>query len=241
MIAHSEDELCEECKKFDLYVNHGGDPNEGFCNDILVVCTHPKKKSYHIVNVEQRSPAWHKFRQWKIGASMAPIIMNESPWETPGQLYQRIVEGIEIEVNADILRGVKLEPEALLLLNTRITADFKPCCFECLEYPWAIASTDGWDSKLEIGCELKAPRRFSKDQSTVPLKYKAQVQHCMMVCGCQQWIYAEYVDKELWHCVVQRDDEYIAKLIEAEKAFHENLMSFTKPKTEFDEEWSKLI
>ena len=41
-----------------------------------------------LVSVEQGSKEWLALRNNKIGASDAPIIMGESSWTTPFQLWQ---------------------------------------------------------------------------------------------------------------------------------------------------------
>lgn len=197
--------------------------------------------AYHRVNVEQRSPEWFKWRQWKLGASYAPTIMGENPFENMEMLYHRIVDDISIEVNEDMQRGIDKESDAVAQINASYGESYKPACFESLIYPFLIASVDGWNGN--DGIEIKCPRKFSKELSLgkCPQKYYAQCQHCMLVCDSNFWTYYEYISGGFNKVIVYRNDEYISRLIEAEKEFHDRLMTFDCPIHEHQEEWSKLL
>ena len=160
--------------------------------------TNALSKSCRIIDCKQRSPEWLKWRQWKIGGSMASSIMNECPYRTDAMLYDEIVNGKEIEINADMQRGIDLESKALQNFPS-----FIPTCFESIERPWQIASLDGWNEKEKIIIEIKCPRKFSKTEE-LGKKYYGQLQHQISVMGTNGALYVEYVNGEILTAVIKK-------------------------------------
>ena len=66
-----------------------------------------------MIALEQNTEEGFEFRKTKIGSSDAPIIMGESPWKTPQQLWEEKMGLKESSYeNAAIQRGKQLEAQA---------------------------------------------------------------------------------------------------------------------------------
>src|SRR3989304_2716433 len=83
-----------------------------FCNVIHLFNLH-FGVHMKLIDLVQRSTAWHEWRSEGLGASAAATIMGSSPWETPIQLWKRMM-GLEdpIATTAAMQRGIDYEDEA---------------------------------------------------------------------------------------------------------------------------------
>ena len=61
-----------------------------------------------IVKLVQGSPEWHAHRAQYRNASETAIVMGESPWQTPYQLWELRTGRRQPEVNAAMARGTAL-------------------------------------------------------------------------------------------------------------------------------------
>lgn len=183
--------------------------------------------SYRIVPLQQNSVEWHEWRKLKIGASMAPTIMGENPYQTPLQLWEKIVKNIQTPDNQFMARGRELEPLAREWANEFLEGEYRPVCVESGAYPFIIASLDGYsdiDGEVRI-IEIKCPSSSSFN----PEMYKAQVQHQMMITSTRCCIMVIFEGKS-GRCVrFDRDDDYIQKLLKAELDFYRRMMEFDPP------------
>jgi predicted phage-related endonuclease len=41
-----------------------------------------------VERIHQQTPEWHAWRMQGLGSSDAPVIMQESPWRTPKQIWE---------------------------------------------------------------------------------------------------------------------------------------------------------
>jgi putative phage-type endonuclease len=192
-----------------------------------------------IIELEQRSEAWHEFRKDKIGASLAGTIMGVNEYETPLQLYERLISGEEKEITPAMQRGIEFEPEARDYFNRSRSVNFQPVVMQSDVYPWMIASLDGWDGKDIL--EIKIQGRPIQSISIPPAHYSqgihpahfAQMQHQFAVSGANSgWHVAYYPDIDAPQCAskfIFRDEAYIKKLIEEELKFLECLKTLTPP------------
>lgn len=185
-----------------------------------------------IVNLQQNTPEWLEFRRNCIGASEAPTIMLESPWRTPRQLYRQKKEGTQIEKNARMQRGLDLEQEARELFEQQMQVMVFPTVVQHDDYPWMIASLDGLCMDGIFAVEIKCPGEEDHKialQGEVPKKYYAQLQHQLAVTGLNVIYYFSYDGVKGVYNLVYRDEEYIAKLIEAEKEFYHCMQNNIEP------------
>lgn len=186
--------------------------------------------AYTRVDLAQGTPEWLAWRSGGIGASDAPVIMGENPWKSVDELLATKL-GLrgENEPNEAMLRGLQLEPEARDLYITKTGRTVSPACVQSLHYEWLRASIDGMtdvgDAIMEIKCGESAYRKVSQKRR-IPDYYYGQVQHALAVTGLRAmdfWCY--WPDKEPLIVVVPRDEEYIERLLKAELAFWQRVVT----------------
>jgi len=214
-----------------------------------------------ILDLQQGSPEWHELRKTKITASMMPIIMGDSPYDTPFGLWQQIV-GLKAatEVTPSMQRGLDLEPIALAQLNSLINTEMKPGVIICRFCDWAMASMDGVQSNSSglalYGCEIKCANAEDHElakQGKVPKKYKAQVQWQLFVTGLKMIYYYSFDGENGAIVEVHRNQKYIEELVVKALEFKQCVDQFMPPemtekekrrmntKQMTDEQWSDLL
>ncbi len=192
-----------------------------------------------VEGLEQNSPEWLSWRKNKLGASDCPIIMGESPWCTPMQLFDRKMgfapEQEETQAMAD---GKSLEPIARQAFETYMRCRFPATVGQHDEYDFMIASFDGLNENAAL--EIKIPGEkdhHEASQGRVPEKYRYQLQHQLAVSGLDMLYYYSF-DKSRYkidkvtrgHIVeVHRDQQMIDWLIEACKTFYKCMITCTPP------------
>lgn len=194
---------------------------------------------YKIIDLQQGSADWHIWRRGKITASMAATIMLINPYETPLQLFNKILSGEETPDNEAMAHGRNTENEAREWLSKACECQYKPVCMESVEHPWLACSLDAWDAHCIEGiqcksAELKCPiseKNCIYDLSDIPQHYYAQLQHQMAVTGEKKMIFLSYrkVDQSGVILEVKRDDLFIEKMIPLLKAFYDRLAAFEPP------------
>jgi putative phage-type endonuclease len=193
-----------------------------------------------IIEQKQNSKSWRAWRDTGIGASDAPIIMEESPYGTAFQLWAQkcgLMERPEPNVYTlkAMERGHKLEPEARALYEQQVGAKFSPICIEHDEYPYLRASLDGYNSDLQYGIEIKAASKADHAgacNSKVPAKYRAQIQMQMLIAGAPKWMYVSYHPDEAQQLAVVEvaaDELYQLNLETQAKAFWKHVQERTPP------------
>ena len=106
----------------------------------------------------QGTPEWLEFRRSKVTASEAAAIMGKDPWTTALQLYNRKIEGKEIEDNESMRWGRKHEPIARKLFEEKMGMTFEP---QVIIHPYRnfiMASLDGISQCGRFILELKCPK-----------------------------------------------------------------------------------
>ncbi len=190
---------------------------------------------------QQNTDEWLEMRKNHIGASDAAVIMEVSPWSTPYQLWEEKV-GIRKPrvLNAAMARGNKLEEAAreAFIKRTGIVV-FDEVVFHP-HYRWMMASLDGIDIERKNIVEIKCPGADDHDMAIhgfVPPKYYPQLQHQMEVTGLDQCHYFSFDGERGVIVMVNRNQEYIDKMVKKEYEFYEFVMSLEPPKlTERDYE-----
>ncbi|MCE5319423.1 MAG: YqaJ viral recombinase family protein [Parachlamydia sp.] len=187
-----------------------------------------------IINLEQNTPEWLEFRRGKIGASDAPIIMGVSPYRTAYELYLDKTEGITQAKNEAMKRGSFLEDDARrqLKLDLRLSGDIGPAVLQSEEHEEFIASLDCFTPETGFMSEIKCPNEADHLMAVagkIPEKYYPQLQHQMYVAGASSNIYYSYRQGQGVFVVCPRDNEYIAKLVQKEMEFIENVRAGIPP------------
>lgn len=140
-----------------------------------------------IVQVVQGSPEWHAHRNRYRNASETAIVMGDSPWQTPYQLWELRTGRRQLEINAAMARGSMLEPQARAAYEALTGHVMQPLVLIDGEYS---ASLDGMAFDGSLIVEIKCPYRGRQsslwkaiEAGTVPDHYRWQVEHQLMVSG----------------------------------------------------------
>lgn len=207
--------------------------------------------------VKQNTPEWLALRKEMIGASDAPVIMEESPFSTPYERWQEKMGLIETEVNASMLEGQRLEPMIRKMCEEKLLCSLEPKVIFHPHNDFMMASMDALDDQAGIAVEIKMARREDHDlvkAGAIPLKYKGQVQHQLACLWAlyevdEMW-YASYskADDDLQLVKVQIDVDYIATMMNREKEFYKCMHTFTAPpltdrdyRVHDDKEWLDMV
>ncbi|ANG62616.1 endonuclease [Marinobacterium aestuarii] len=181
-----------------------------------------------IVDLSQRTPAWHQWRNGGITASEAPVIMDRSPYKTPWRLWAEktaLVLPDDLSANPNVQRGIQLEPKARLAFEQAHQDLLLPLCAEADHNPLLRASFDGINNAGEP-VELKCPTanvfeevRSAAEQSSAYQLYWVQVQHQILVANASRgWLAFFYAD-ELIEFEIARDDAFLVTLEENARQF----------------------
>lgn len=174
-----------------------------------------------IHNFEQRTDEWYAIRKGKMTASNAEtIIANGKGLET--YIYNLMAEYYssaekENYINADMQRGIDLEPEAKIEFQFYTGLDIKEVgCVELNEY--ILASPDGLigdDGLIEIKCPNDSIYFKLLLSNNIKPEYIAQMQMQMYVTDRQYCYFVSYnpnFEKSLYIKKINRDEEMIDKL-----------------------------
>lgn len=152
-----------------------------------------------IVDLVQRSPEWFEWRKTGITASMIPVIMGLSPYQTPYQLWAELVglkKPDDLSKNFHVQRGVEQEPEARNAVEQQYCKPYMPVCVQADHNPLFLASLDGLsqldDQETEV-LEIKCPHekiyneiiKMQGNAQTFKM-YQAQVQWQLNCAGAQK-------------------------------------------------------
>ncbi|MBS0585736.1 MAG: YqaJ viral recombinase family protein [Verrucomicrobia bacterium] len=184
------------------------------------------------LNLTQNTQEWEQFRQQKIGASDAPIIMEISPWKTPFQLWLEKTGQSTSAQNHHMMRGHNLEKTARAVFENTTNLIVFPRVVQSVEHEWMIASLDGIDMDgkiiVEIKCAGEVDHALAK-QGKMPEKYYPQLQHQLAVTGLSKGYYYSFDGTEGVIVEVEKNHEYITKLVETEKKFLECMQTLSAP------------
>ena len=174
-----------------------------------------------IYNFEQRTEEWYNIRKGKMTASNAEIIIaNGKGLET--YIYNLMAEYYssaekENYINADMQRGIDLEPEARLEFEFYTDLDVQEVGF--IEYNEFIGvSPDGLvgdDGLIEIKCPNDSIYFKLLLSNNIKPEYIAQMQMQMYVTERQYCYFVSYnpnFEKSLYIKKINRDEEMIEKL-----------------------------
>lgn len=177
-----------------------------------------------IVSVRQNGKEWREWRGRGLGASDAPAIMGESPWQTPFELWLdktgiRSRPPVNEFALAAMQRGTKLEPQARAIFEKKMGKLFPALSAEHDTHDFIRASFDGINMELNAICEIKCPGKESHAKAVkgqVPKNYIAQIQQQLLVSGLDLCYYVSW-DGESSHVEVVE--------VRADKAYQERLLA----------------
>ena len=165
-------------------------------------------------NTDNKRLDWLKWRTFGVGGSDVPAIMGDSPYSNILDIYDSKINPVqEKEPNYAMALGNKLEPIARSTYELLTGNDFPAANFVHASKPYLRVSLDGYNLELNKAIEVKYCGRTFTD--SVPLKYKAQVQYQFMVTNCKELDMVQINNMNNINVIkIERDDEYILKLIE---------------------------
>lgn len=191
---------------------------------------------------QQNTKEWLEFRRSKIGSSDAPIIMGESPWKTPQQLWKE-KKGLKQSSyeSPAMRRGKNLEPEARKAFERETGLVVWPDVLIHPQHDYIIASLDGITMDTQAAVEIKCPgeknHKMAQD-GQIPKHYQIQMQHQLAVTGLKTMFYYSYDGQEGITLEVQRDDALIEEILTKEKEFFNFMKTSTPPQNErLDTPW----
>jgi putative phage-type endonuclease len=175
------------------------------------------------LDFDQSTDEWLSWRRGGIGASDAPVVMGLSPWQKDGELLLlKTGQQTERPANDAMQRGKRLEPMARLAYVKHTGIDVAPVCVQSRAHSWMRASLDGLSADgrhvLEIKCPGEKDHRLAASGS-VPEKYFPQLQHILAVTGLGEIYYWSFRFDHTVLLKVDRDEAFIADLVEKEAAF----------------------
>lgn len=199
---------------------------------------------FQIIDIEQRSPEWHEFRERKIGASDAAAILGVSPFETRLELWERLAFKKERKKTHAMQRGTELEPKALAWVNNKLKVNFEPKVIKSNEYPDIFASLDGFEMKgsMPFLLEIKCPGRQDHLEAVngkVPDHFYPQVQHQMHVADVDEMVYCSFDGHKGAIVMVYRQKDYCKSLFREEMRFLARLINFDPPEP-CDRDWFEI-
>jgi len=185
----------------------------------------PQKNNPPFVRLqfEQNTNEWLCWRREGIGASDAPVIMGQSPWQKENELLLlKTGRKTEAPANFAMQRGKRMEPLARLAYVSHTGIDVAPMCVQSLTHAWMRASLDGLSHDgghvVEIKCPGEKDHQLA-DSGSIPDKYYAQLQHILAVTGLAEISYWSFRFDHTVLLKIKRDDPFISGLIEKESAF----------------------
>jgi len=179
------------------------------------------------------SEEWLQWRKSKITATDAPVILGLSTYCNPTKLWAEKLNLIDKpQANVYMQRGNELEPKAREAFEEMTGLIFFPCIIEHKIIPWMAASLDGMSLEEDVIVEIKCngPKSHTLAlEGKIPPHHHAQMQHQIEVTGLELAYYFSYDGEEGVIIEVERDKDFLEKMIEKEQNFWDLLQTFTPP------------
>src|SRR5882762_4567988 len=181
-----------------------------------------------ILNLEQGSSDWLRWREGGLGSSDAPVILGVSPWVTPKELFERKLKiRAPQRTNSSMQRGKDFEPIVRKIYENLFGYSVEPICGVHDSIPWLKVSLDGWNQEKKIAVEIKVPSKtdhLCALSRKIPEKYIPQCNHQLLVSEARMLHYVSYnphFTKEQELAIVKHlpVEEDLGLLLEAEKEF----------------------
>lgn len=209
---------------------------------------------YRKLSLEQNTNDWLAWRKTRLGSSDAPIIMGNSPYCSPRNLWEeklglserKSVKGYWID------EGKRLEEIIRKRISHEMGIDFQPDCVELLNKPYS-SSGDGVSPCGTIMLEIKTGGKELWDLArtgNVKPDHFTQCQHHMLVRHDVKRLYIVIGNDDPNQDIiieVKRDEEYIKSLEEKLDEFQGFIDNFMAPplsdmdyEKRDDKEWNEV-
>ena len=179
---------------------------------------------------------WLEFRRTGIGGSDASTIVGLNPYSSRYYLYNDKLGLLAPKEDSEAMRqGRDLEQ---YVADRWMEATGKRCqrnnyMWRSVEHPFMLADIDREVVGENAGLECKTTSVYNRhdfESGEVPLTYYVQCQHYMAVMGFDRMYLAVLVlNRGFYHYVIERDEEEIAALVEAERSFWEDCILPQEP------------
>jgi len=185
-----------------------------------------KIANFEVIDIEQLSEKVSSLRHLGIGVSDAPTVMEVDDLRSPETLMDFKRNKVAIKPTQKMLKDIAIEPEARLAYIEETGIDVEPLWIQHKEFPWLFARlcgiSDDYNHIVEIKCGATAYIQARNNKITDYCN--VQLQHMMMVTGLDKidyWCFWQGRKGILQ--IVERDEEFIDKLFQAELEFINNL------------------
>jgi putative phage-type endonuclease len=186
-------------------------------------------------------------RKKGLGGSDAGAILGLSKWKSPLAVYfSKVTDEVDEKMSVAAELGHELEPflrrklKQWLLDNEEIDVEIKEYkhTMQHKIYDFMLCNVDGLyhDPKRDkmIGVEAKTTSAYGESEwkeGCLPDNYYAQVQHNLAVSGLDEFKVVFLIGNSKWDVLtVERNEEFIEKLIEFERKFwEENVLKEVPP------------
>lgn len=186
----------------------------------------------------KREKKTEKQRTGYIGGSDAAVIMGMNPWKNRVQLWQEKVGEVQpadLSGNSRVQWGIKLED-----LVARHWAEVtgkkirrNNYLLRSEKWPWMAAHLDReviGGGFLEVKTAGMAKEWGEDGSSSIPDHYMCQVQHYMAVTGSAKcWVAVLIGGSDFRSYEIQRNDEFISLMAQAQEAFWKLVQDGTPP------------
>ena len=171
---------------------------------------------------------WLAERRKGIGGSDAAAIVGLNNWSSPYMVYADKLGLVPPKEDNEAMRlGRFLEPYIAQRFYEATNKRVKNCNYILInkDYPFALANVDRMVIGENAGLECKSTSELNLKRfrgGEYPENYYVQCVHYMAVTGAAKWYLAVLIGnkKFVWY-EITRDEEEIAALMSAEKAFWE--------------------
>lgn len=175
-----------------------------------------------------------KYRETRIGASDAPIIMGISEYKTPLALWEEKHGLIPLQETTRAMQlGNEIEDEAREFFYNKTGIRVKPSRIEHSKFPWMFATLDGISDCGKVVLEIKRPKKEVMEMAKngiVRSDYFCQMQHQSACVKPDEMFYLCYHNENYNYMVdVNPCQDYIDTLLQKEKEFYRCLMEFSPP------------
>ena len=179
---------------------------------------------------------WKALRHKYIGGSDAAAVVGMNAWVSPYALWmEKTGRAPGFDGNLATEVGTYLEEFVAQKFAQETGKKVRKCNLSWFnsDYPWAIANIDREIVGEDAGLEIKTTSEMNLQKfkgGEYPANYYAQCVHYLAVTGKQKWYLAVLIgNREFKWFTIERDEEEIRALMEAERKFKQLVDSNTPP------------
>lgn len=192
-----------------------------------------------VIDVQQGTSEWLEWRSQGITATDISSIMGVNPYKSRYQLFLEKKNKKKTILNANMIHGQNLEPEARKWLENSLSMDLLPLCVQHPSLSFARASLDGINIDQKYLAEIKCPASDYildgvKQSGKFPDIYLYQVQWQMLITGFSQadLVFYDYRSQEGTIVHLKEDRDLQLLMLDEAQDFLKLLTQDTAPPLE---------